>query len=145
PAVIFVLGFILEPGLEWLPSGWRGRIPDPGRQCRDTLRLLVESGLERPASRASSACGSLLRLATPGIVPDPRHANHPKSRVRHTLQRNNAIRFATDFHLEIPVRAKDGHDVAVPLLDLAEGCMSLLHNRSSPSSEHVGLEHRGGR
>src|SRR5438067_6703613 len=128
PAVIVVLGLILEPGFNRLRAKWWRRVPDPGGEFRDTLGPLIERTLERSCQPTNLDVSAPLRLATLGIVPDSGHADHPESRDRHTLQGNGPIGFAVGLHLEVPVPAKDGYNLPLPLLDLAEGCVSLFHN-----------------
>jgi hypothetical protein len=116
PAFIVVIGLILEPGLNRLRSRWWRRVPDPGGECRDTLRPVIERNLERSCQPTNLDMSAPLCLATLGVIPDSGHAGHPESGDRHTLQGNDPIEFAVGLHLEVPVPAKDSHDLPLPLL-----------------------------
>ncbi len=117
PAVIIVLGLILEPGFDRLRSGrWR-RVPDPSCKFRDIFDPLIEGSLERSRETAKLFFWAPLRLAATGIVPDAGHTNYPESGDRYTTQGSEAIGFEVHLHVEIPVPAEDGHDAPVPFLD----------------------------
>jgi len=69
PPAVFLPGVIVEPRFHRSRSR-RRRVPDPGRQCRDTLRPPVERGPERPRHSLELVVRVLLRVPAVRLVPD---------------------------------------------------------------------------
>jgi hypothetical protein len=136
PAVVAtIFGPVLEPRLDRFGScSWR-RVPDPGCKFGDTLRPLIEGGLERPRQSIELGLRVLLRFSALGVVPDAGKVDDPESRDRQALQGDDAIGLAAGLHVDILMRAKDSRNASLPLLDIGKGCIDLLQNRCSPGSE----------
>ena len=75
--IVVVFGQVLEPRLDRLGScRWR-RVSNPGCKLRDTLRPLIEGGLERPRQAIELRMRVLLRFAALKYVTWPWYITRP--------------------------------------------------------------------